>query len=202
VLLRPCATSMAAALSIKLWLTCGGPSSLSSDMCLTGTLERAGGAVGSACAKLRPGPRPGSSLGLCRSGPEGTAASGSMRSSATAVQSSIVTGLGGTGGAAILCWGPRCACPACTPARHNCPPPHLEYCCGNRRIYELLPGWCELAPRSRPGLRLAHARHFSHVGFHLVAKTLRSRWRQRRTTQRLRIPLSCILNFDHVIGTR
>ncbi len=51
-------------------------------------------------------------------------------------------------------------------------------------------------------LRLAHARHFRHVGFQLVAITLLSRWRQRRQTRRLRIPFSGILDLCHVLGTR
>jgi hypothetical protein len=51
-------------------------------------------------------------------------------------------------------------------------------------------------------LRLAHARHFRHVGFHLVSITLLCRWRQRQPTRRLRIPFSGILDLCHVLGTR
>jgi hypothetical protein len=51
-------------------------------------------------------------------------------------------------------------------------------------------------------LRLAHARHIRHVGFHLVAITLLSRWRQRRPTRRLRIPFSGILDLCHVLVIR
>jgi hypothetical protein len=93
--------SMAAAKSIKPWLTCSGPSSLYSDMCLTGTPERAEGAVGSAGARVQPRPLQIWSRGIGRRG----VPSGSMRSSATAAQSSIMTGRGGIGGATMLSWG-------------------------------------------------------------------------------------------------
>jgi hypothetical protein len=94
-------SSMAAALSMQPWLICGGPSSLSSDMCFTGTPERADGAVGSAGTLVQPGPLQIWSRRNCSRG----VPSGSMRSSATAAQLSIVTGRGGIGGATMLRWG-------------------------------------------------------------------------------------------------
>jgi hypothetical protein len=97
--------------------------------------------------------------------------SGSMRSSATAAQSSIMilTCTGGTGGAAKLRLGTaqeeggqiasaaESASGMRLPGMHASPPrppPHLEYCSGNPRIYELLPFWCKLAPQTFRPCRL------------------------------------------------
>jgi hypothetical protein len=81
-------------------------------------------------------------------------------------------------------------------------PYHLAYCCGIPRISLVFLFFTSLLLHHSMDLRLAHARHFRYVSFHLVAITLLSRWRQRRPTRRLRIPCSSILDLCHLPGTR
>jgi hypothetical protein len=50
-------------------------------------------------------------------------------------------------------------------------------------------------------LRLARARHFGHVCFHLVTITLPSRWRQRRPTRRLPIKPGTDVFYHQGSGT-
>jgi hypothetical protein len=178
----------------KQHLTSCGVSSSSLDeewspgACLTGTPVRAEGAVGSAgawCTIRDVKPKP--VLTWCRGNRRVGYPSGSMSSSAMAAQSSTTRLL-------LL----RLA------AQEGVRSDRISN--GNAIPFQeftlVLLFFTSLLLHHSMDFKLAHARYFGHVGFHLVAITLLSRWRQLLPTRRLQIPFSGILDLGHVLGTR
>ncbi len=92
--------------------------------------------------------------------------SGSMRSSATAAQSSATR-------LQLLRVAAQEGVMSDRISNGNAIPYHLAYCCWIPRIYAGLLFFTSLILHLSMDFRIAHARHFGHVGFHLVAITIR-----------------------------
>ncbi len=135
----------------------------------------AGGAVGSAGAWCTDEPV----LTWCSGNRRVGDPSGAMRSSATVAQSSATR-------LQLLQVAAQEGVRSDRISNGTVIPYPLAYCCGIPRIYAGLPVFTSWLFHHSMDFRLAHSRHFGHVGLHLVAITLLSRWRQQRPTRRLR----------------